>query len=202
MKSLGILFMGIIILFTYGCWMIQTELLIDSFEGSLNASTVDFGAAQGSYVKIGPERELKVCGDQSMKLEYDLKTSGYMWVARGYNLDVAGAAKWMIPASDIKWSKYNAFSLYMYGSNSNAIIVFDIKDKDKEMYRFILDDDFQGWKEIICPFSEFFVRTDWQPEKATKNETLDFPIMSFQFEPRTPGKGVYYFDCVKLKRIK
>ena len=35
-----------------------------------------------------------------------------------------------------------------------------------------------------------------------KNEVMDFPIMSFQFEPRLYGKGLYYFDCIKLIRVK
>ena len=75
---------------------------------------------------------------------------------------------------------------------------FDIKDKGQEVWRFLLDDDFTGWKEIACSLKEFFPRKDWQPETAERNEVLDFPIMSFQFEPRLPGKGTYYFDCLKL----
>ena len=35
-----------------------------------------------------------------------------------------------------------------------------------------------------------------------KGATLDFPIMSFQFEPRLPGQSVYYFDCIKVSRVK
>ncbi len=184
------------------CNLVNNELAIDSFEGDLNPTTVDFGASKDSFVKVTADGGIKICGNQSMKVEYDLKSSGYMWIARGYNLDVKGANKWLVSPDKISWAKFNAFSIYMYGAGTNGIIAFDIKDRYGEMWRFILDDNFKGWKEIICPFSEFFARTDWQPEKATKNDLLDFPIMSFQFEPRTPGKNVFYFDRITLKNIK
>ena len=40
--------------------------------------------------------------------------------------------------------------------------------------------------------------SDWQPDDAVKNGVLDFPLKSFQFEPRTPGEGVIYIDKVEL----
>ena len=185
-----------------GCSSAPVEVTIDSFEGPLTKETVDYGASEGTSLKVEADTTIKMCGSQSLKIEYELKPSGYMWIARGYNLDVKGAAKWEVLPQDVKWRAYNAISLEMYGSNSGGVVAFDIKDKGGEIWRYIIDDDFTGWKEIICPFKDFFVRKDWQPDSATKNETLDFPVMSFQFEPRLPGKGVYYFDCVKLVRIK
>lgn len=193
------LFFSLVLTFSFlGCSRPQKELLIDSFEGELSHNTVDYGTSEGSSLTVGPSKELKVCGEQSLKLDYNLKPSGYMWVARGFNLDVEGAARWLVPPEDIDWSAYNAFSIYMYGSNSQGIIAFDIKDAGGEMWRFLLEDDFEGWKEIVCPFNQFFVRKDWQPQDAERNEILDFPIMSFQFEPRFPPQGTYLFDCVKL----
>jgi hypothetical protein len=115
---------------------------------------------------------------------------------------VKGAGKWIVEPKDIKWRAYNAISLQMYGSNSGGVVAFDIKDKGGEIWRYIIDDDFTGWKEITCRFKDFFLRRDWQPDSAEKNEMLDFPVMSFQFEPRLPGKGIYYFDCVRLIRAK
>lgn len=180
----------------------KNELLIDSFEGEISHSTVDFGSSQESSLKVEASGELKICGEQSLKLDYDLKPSGYMWTARGYNLDVKGAGNWEVLPQDIQWDKFGGISFYMYGTGSDGVIAFDIKDAGGEMWRYIIDDDFQGWKEIVCKFSDFFARKDWQPDTADKNEVLDFPIMSFQFEPRMPGKGVYYFDCVKFVSVK
>lgn len=183
------------------CSQAPKELLIDSFEGDLNKKTVDFGASSdGTSVNVSADKEKKACGEQALKIEYVLKPSGYMWIARGYDLDVKGADKWLVEPKNISWKTYNAISLQMHGANSGGVIAFDIKDAGGEIWRYLIDDDFTGWKEIVCPLKDFFPRKDWQPDNATKNEVLNFPIMSFQFEPRLPGEGVYYFDCVKLIR--
>jgi hypothetical protein len=198
MRGLYFFILWVSIIFSISCSPAPKEILIDSFEGEINSTTVDFGAKEGSSLKVEADKTFKVCGEQSLKVDYDLKPSGYMWVARGYNLDVKGAAKWLVAPQKIKWRKYDAFVIYMYGRNSEGVIAFDIKDSGGEMWRFLIDDDFRGWKEVVCPFNEFFVRKDWQPQEAERNEVLDFPIMSFQIEPRMPQKGVYYFDCIKI----
>ncbi|UCG34765.1 MAG: hypothetical protein JSW17_04535 [Candidatus Omnitrophota bacterium] len=195
------LLMGLFLVFM-GCQPMVEDLVIDSFEDTLNSKTVDFGAGEGSSVRVSASKEFKQCGEQSLKVEYNLRPSSYMWIARGYGLDVKGAAHWEVEPQEIAWKRYNAISVSMYGRNSGAVVAFDIKDAKGELWRFLLDDDFAGWKEISCLFKNFFVRSDWQPETAERNEILDFPIMSFQFEPRLPGRGVYYFDCIKLRRVK
>jgi len=201
-KRLNYLFLSIFILFFLSCAPSSHDVLIDSFEGELNEKTVDFGSSTNSSVKIEASTDKKVCGAQSLKIIYELKPSGYMWVARGFNLDVEGAGVWLIRPEQIEWQNYMGMGLYMYGTNSGGVIAFDIKDKGKEMWRFLIDDDFSGWKEIIMPFNNFFARKDWQPQNADNNNVLDFPIMSFQLEPRFPPKGIYYFDCVKLIKKK
>jgi hypothetical protein len=203
-KKGSFLLISILSLILYSCVQSQRDgkLLIDSFEGKLTPQTVDFGAGPNSSVNVMASKEVKSCGEQSIKVEYNLGHSSYMWVARGFNLDVKGAGKWKVLPHQINWKRYNAFSFYMYGSNSGGAVAFDIKDAKNEMWRYVVRDDFSGWKEIICPLEEFFPRGDWQPDNAEVNQILDFPIMSFQFEPRLPGKGVYYFDCVSLVKVK
>ena len=88
----------------------------------------------------------------------------------------------------------------MHGENSGAMIAVDIIDDGFEYWRFIIHDNFAGWKQIICPLEGFFPRGDWQPDKADKNAELDFPIRAFQFEPRPTAKGVIYIDYVHLVR--
>ena len=200
MRYVFLLFLGFV--FLVGCGQKPRELLLDSFEGVINKETVDFGSSENSFLKVTAGRDIKACGEQSLKLDYQLSPSGYMWIARGYGLDIKGAAQWLIESKDINWAEYNAFSLSMYGNNSGGIIAFDLKDSGGELWRFFLDDDTSGWKEVVCHFTEFFPRGDWQPEDSDGNQVLDFPIMSFQFEPRIMGKGVYYFDCVKLIKTK
>lgn len=202
MSNIYILFIGCFLVFFFGCTKAPLEFLLDSFEGEISSKTVDFGSSENSSLTVVCDKKIKVCGEQSLKLDFELNPSGYMWAARGYGLDTKGAGRWEAGPGDIEWRKYNAFSLQMHGSNSGGIIAFDIKDSGGELWRVFLDDDTLGWKEVICPLAEFFPRGDWQPDDADKNEVLNFPIVSFQFEPRIMGKGIYYFDCLKLIRIK
>ncbi len=175
-------------------------LLIDDFEGVISGGpegVVDFGAGGGSSVEVTADTEIKYSGSQSIKVNYDAVAGGYMWVARGFGLDAKNAG-WLVKPEDIKWDEYNAFSFYMYGSGNKAQIAFDIKDNGSEVWRYMLEDNFTGWKQITCLFNEFFARDDWQPESADKNANLDFPIQSFQFEPRPEAKGAINFDGVEL----
>ena len=188
----------LVLMFFLGCSSSPSEVLIDSFEGEISSKTVDFGSSENSTLNVKSDKELKRCGQQSLKLDYELKAGGYMWAARGRQLDTKDADKWIIKTSEINWSKYKAISLYMYGGDSGAVIAFDLKDNGGELWRFLLDDDFKGWKEIVCPLVEFFPRNDWQPDTADNDEELDFPILSFQFEPRVPGKRIHNFDCIKV----
>ena len=188
--------------FMAGCQRAPQPLVIDDFEGTLSKETVDFGSSEGSTVSVSAAADITSCGKQSMKIEYELKPSGYMWIARGYGLDVAGAGQWLEKPDQIKWGSFNAIRIMMYGSGQGGVVAFDLKDAGGEMWRSLLDDDTKGWKEITCPFAGFFPRKDWQPDTAVKNDILDFPIKSYQLEPRLPGKGVYYFDCVTLVKVK
>jgi hypothetical protein len=89
----------------------------------------------------------------------------------------------------------------MFGSESKMRMAFDVKDAAGEMFRFMVTDDFKGWKQIVCPFSQFFARGDWQPPVATVNGTLDFPIRSFQFEPIAVASGTVEIDEVALETM-
>jgi len=181
------------------------RLVIDDFEGAITGGvdgTIDYGAGNGSSVIVTASTEIKQSGNQAIKVEYQAVAGGYIWVARGYDLDVKGAACWLHKPEDINWKDYNAIAFYMYGSNSKANIAFDIKDYREEIWRFIIPDDFIGWKQVICPFAQFFCRTDWQPNNADKNSAIDFPIKSFQFEPLPESKGILYFDDVELVQTK
>lgn len=176
------------------------DLLIDDFEGSITSGpegTVDCGAGGGSSVMVSASTEVKNSGVQSLKVEYDAVTDGYMWVARGFGLDSRNAG-WLLKPESIEWPKYRAISFYVYGSDSKATIAIDIKDNGSEMWRYLFEDNFKGWKQITCPLDEFFPRGDWQPDAADKNANLDFPVRSYQFEPRPEAKGTLYFDSVTL----
>lgn len=199
MKILG--FLLVITLCLAGLGFAQEEiLLIDGFEVTISGGpegTVDFGAGNGSSVEVAAATDIIHGGKQSLKVTYDAVPGGYIWVARGTDLNAKNAG-WLVKGADINWNKYNAIAFYMYGSDSKAKIAFDIKDNGGEIWRFVFEDNFKGWKQIACPLNEFVVRTDWQPDSADRNAKMDFPIKSYQFEPLPPAKGTLYFDDAEL----
>jgi len=181
-------------------WAEGNNLLLDDFEISISngpEGTVDFGSGNGSNVEVTESVDIKNSGSKALKVVYDAVGGGYIYVSRGTGLD-AKNANWSIKPSDIKWEEYNAISFYVYGTDSKAKIAFDIKDNGGEIWRFVTQDDFKGWKRVVCNFEKFGVRDDWQPENAEKNSQLDFPIKIFQFEPLADSKGTLYFDTVEL----
>lgn len=177
-------------------------LIIDSFEGPLiggTKATVDYGSGAGAKVNIGPAKKPVVHGRQSLKIVYDVSQGGYMWVARGYGLTQKNAAQWKVPPEKIKWDNYDAFVFYLYGEANGNDVAVDLIDSGKEYWRFLIKDDTKGWKEVVIPFSDFSAREDWQPDSADWNSKMDFPIMAFQFEPKT-GMGILFVDKVYLRK--
>jgi len=200
MKKALLLAVFLVLCFAAVCVAEKEFLLIDGLEGKMSGvpeGTIDFGAGAGSTIEVRASTDIKQSGDQAIQIVYDAVPGGYIWVARGTDLD-AKKADWQVKPDDIAWEKYEAISFYMYGTSSNANIAFDIKDNGNEIWRFIVTDDFKGWKQIVCKFDAFYVRDDWQPEVADKNGTIDYPIKSYQFEPLPPAKGTLYFDTVAL----
>jgi hypothetical protein len=201
MKTTGILTLVLSFAIAGLAFAQAQTLLIDDFEGTISGGpegTVDYGAGNGSSVEVTAATDIAHSGKQSIKVDYDAVPDGYMWIARGFGLDAKNAA-WLVKPEEIKWNEYNAISFYMYGVDSKVKVAFDIKDSGNEIWRFMAEDNFKGWKQIVCPFKDFIVRDDWQPDSADKNGTLDFPIKSYQFEPRPEAKGTLYFDQVELK---
>jgi len=187
------------------CSQNKDELLLDDFEGAISAGpegTIDAGSGAGSAIEVKGSAEIKYHGNQSLEIKFDAVPGGYMWAGRGYGLDVKGAAAWLVEPKDIDFGKFNAIAFYLYGGNTNAQIAIDIIDSGREYWRYLITDNFSGWKEFTISFSDFFPRGDWQPEAADKNAELNLPINAFQLEPRPIGKGTIYFDYVRLVSIK
>lgn len=195
---LAVVFIAGLLSFSYAAE--QKGLMLDEFEVTITGGpqgTLDYGAGGGSNIEVSAFSDIKHGGKQSLKVTYDAVQGGYMWVAKGFQLDAANAG-WQVKPEDIDWTKYNAISFWMYGAGSKTQVAFDIKDKGGEIWRYMTEDNFTGWKQIICPFKDFAVRSDWQPDSAEKNGTLDFPLRSYQFEPLPVSKGTLYFDDVEL----
>lgn len=178
----------------------ENSLLIDSFEVMITGGatgTVDFGAGNGSSVTVTGATDIVKEGNQSLKVVYNAVPGGFIWVARGEGLD-AKAAVWLRNTKDIDWAKYKAIAFYVYGSDSKTSIAIDLKDSGNEIWRYVTTDNFKGWKQVVCPFAEFYARGDWQPDASDRNNQMDFPVKSYQFEPLPESKGTLYFDEVRL----
>ncbi|MFH1441668.1 MAG: carbohydrate binding domain-containing protein [Candidatus Omnitrophota bacterium] len=178
----------------------QDKLLLDDFEAGISGGptgTVDFGSGGGSSVEVTAAKDIKYNGNQSLKVVFDAIPGGYMWIARGYGLDAKNSV-WLLRPETIDWGKYKGISFYMYGSNSGTVVAVDIKDAGGELWRYLVTDHFKGWQKVECLFSDFSVRSDWQPDSADNNGQLDFPVKSYQFEVLPEAKGAVYFDDVEL----
>ncbi|MDD5664989.1 MAG: carbohydrate binding domain-containing protein [Candidatus Omnitrophica bacterium] len=196
----SLLLAALILAFSVVSFAQGDNLIIDDFEtpiiGGLDG-TIDFGSGNGSSVEVSSEPEIKYSNDSSLKVVYDAVAGGYMWIARGFDLDAQNAG-WLVDPQDIIWDDYSGAAFYMYGSDSKNRIAVDVKDSGNEVWRFIINDDFNGWKEVVCLFDQFVVRDDWQPESSDKNSVIDFPLKSYQFEPLPESSGTLYFDRVEL----
>lgn len=173
-------------------------VLLDDFEGQISKETADFGSGNGSKVNVAPSLKTIYSGHQALEVDYNSVKGGYMWIARGYNLDVPGAGQWVKKPQQIDWKQYSGVSFYFYGEGNGAQIAFDVKDAQKEILRYMFTDDTKGWRKISCPFSKFVSRTDWQPQGVPVNKTIDYPVMSFQFEVKSPGEGSFCVDKVEV----
>ncbi len=204
-KKMFVIFFILSVLVQAGCAQEESKVLVlDDFEGEIivgMGGTIDAGSGNGSSVEVSADKANKKNGQQSLKITYDAVSGGYIWVARGYDLDVKGAAKWLIAPEKIDFAKYGAVSFYLLDSGSGTRIAFDVKDAGGEIFRFIVTDDTKDWKQVICPFDQFVARSDWQPQTAIANGTLDFPIKSFQFEPLPVSKGTINIDEVALEPL-
>lgn len=195
-----ILSLGIVFSLAFFSFAEEGNLLLDGFEGAISGGpdgTLDFGAGGGSNVEVVAIKSEKQEGTQAIEVTYDAVPGGYLWVARGFELDAKNAG-WLVKPEKIDWKQYKAIGFWMYGSDSKGKVAFDVKDNGGEMWRYLTVDNFKGWKQIVCPFNEFSARSDWQPDAADKNGTMDFPLKSYQLEPLPPAKGTLIFDRVEL----
>ncbi|OQB12923.1 MAG: Carbohydrate binding domain (family 11) [Candidatus Omnitrophica bacterium ADurb.Bin205] len=199
MKKAGLL-VALILVFSVVSFAQGDNLIIDDFETPIIKGldgTIDYGSGNGSSVEVSSEPKIKYSKDSSLKVVYNAVAGGYMWIARGFDLDAQNAG-WLVDPQDIIWDDYSALAFYMYGSDSKNRIAVDVKDSGNEVWRFIINDDFNGWREVVCPFEQFAVRDDWQPESSDKNSIINFPLKSYQFEPLPESSGTLYFDRVEL----
>ena len=200
MKKISVFVAALVLGAAAVCFAAESNLVIDDMEKAVVGGpegSVDFGAGNGSAVDVSSSSDIKYSGNKAIKISFNAIPGGYIYVAKGDKLDAKNAG-WQISPADIKWDEYKAISFYLDGSDSKVNIAVDIKDSGNEIWRYIIQDNFKGWKQVICNFSDFTARSDWQPDNAEKDAILAFPLTSFQFEPLPESKGTIYIDKVEL----
>ncbi|MCK5707597.1 MAG: CIA30 family protein [Candidatus Aureabacteria bacterium] len=171
------------------------KLLIDDLEGNILTDSGYGNRAELSVsfiLKKDCSEDIHT-GNQAIKLTYDKTYGGYMYCARGFGLTPSVKIPqekliWTVKPDEIDFNKYNAFGFYIKGDNTGNTIAVDLFDKDKEVFRYMITDDSKSWKEIVIPFNKFISRNDYQSNSSKSNKKIDFPILTYQFEP-FGGKG-------------
>ncbi len=191
----------------------KNKLLIDDLEGEISS---DNGCGNGAectitFLSRQDHPDDVYTGLQAMQITYDKTYGGYLYCARGFGLKPAMEIPeekliWSIRPEKIDFQKYNAFGFYFKGDNTGNTIAVDLLDKDREIFRHEFSDDSSEWKEITVPFAQFKQRSDYQPDWNKSNKVLDFPVVTYQFEPLTGTgkeiKGDIIIDAVHFAVVE
>lgn len=162
---------------------VADKILVADFEDP--SLKIDVYAGPASKISAGISSEQVKNGKYAAKVEHDTR-------------DWSGAVI-VPPVEKRDWTGMKTFRMWVYGSNSKSRLNIDIPDAKKEFFRYSYVDDFEGWKELVIPLSEFKSRTDWQPSDASINKKMDFPIYELHFCTSGFGKGVHYFDDIVIE---
>lgn len=151
----------------------KAQPLLDDFEGYdlalVSLLTTDVGFltwTDGSPVSISsvvleaesPEAMPDQSGPNTvLALSTEVKMKGWAGFTHAFTNDAQD--EW----SPLDWSDYGGISLWIYGRNSGATFLVDVQDNrnpgsktdDAERYSYFFADNFEGWKFIEIPFSEF-----------------------------------------------
>ena len=143
--------------------------VIDDFESGVAPGTpceppVPLGfctfSGAGSSVTVAaattpPAPERDDVGTPNSVLQVDLDVTSFAGFIRGFESDGVWVSQ--------DWSAREGFSLWFYGLNSGTTVFIDILENrnpgsetdDAERYSVEFIDDFEGWKLLEFPFSEF-----------------------------------------------
>lgn len=95
------------------------------------------------------------------------------------------------------WSNFTGLQLTIKGGTGNKIRL-EIADGNGVSYEVILIDDAAKGKVVTIPFSEFKVRTDYQPAGADTDKEFSLtPVRTLNLSPLS-GKGTIFFSNMRL----
>jgi endoglucanase len=131
-------------------------------------------------------------GDYALKLDYGIGDGGWAGIERTF-------------ATSQDWTLYEKITFAFYGTNSGAMIRFEILDNrapgsggdTAERFEYKFTDTFNGWKTFDLPWNAFTRRSDWQPPGAPNDNLNLKAIWGLNFSP-VNGQGSFQVDEVKL----
>ncbi|MFF4489148.1 CIA30 family protein [Streptomyces sp. NPDC001544] len=130
-------------------------------------------------------------GEKVLTGSYDI--SGY----GGFSHDYAATA----PAHD--WSAHKGIRLWWDGRDNGRKIALEIKDggangEASELWTTSFTDDFNGWKQVEIPFSDFVYRTDYQPVGGIDHVLGLTRMWGYAVTLPAGTKGTFAMDDVEL----
>ncbi len=83
--------------------------------------------------------------------------------------------------SEILWSKYNTINFWIYGRKSGKVFLIKLLDKTYNEFIYLLQDNWEGWKKISVPFSDF-KHSSYYYDSFRINKKIKFPVNLLVFE--------------------
>lgn len=198
---------------------IALDVLLDDFESGLPYLVAPDGAGIG-YVPWGnaagnvtlSARQI-VSGSPAslpqtdtpantvLALDYDIDSWG------GFTHAFTDGVAW----TGMDWTNANAFSFWLFGSNTGGQVQIDLFDNrnpdlpgdSAERYYYRIDDDYTGWRQFTIPFDLFRRRTDFQPGGAPDDGLGLDQVSGYAFGlPAGVGAQTLLLDNVGLATIE
>jgi beta-glucanase (GH16 family) len=199
--------------------VVELELLVDDFETGLPLGQDAFGNAIG-YVPWGdsPENVIlsatQLIADSALALPDSFESANTVLTVT-YDINAWGGFTHVFTDgthwTTQDWREHNAFSLWLYGSNTGGIIQVEIHDNRNpgmtgdtaERFFYQLVDDYDGWQQFTIPFHLFARRTDWQPDGAPNGGLGLDAVSGYSIGfPAGTGQQVAHIDRVGLTTVE
>jgi hypothetical protein len=151
----------------------------------MDTATIDL-----PVVPFGPSNNV-------VAVTFDIAASGGWGGGPGYG----GVVHDFATAQD--WSGYQAFSLWYYGSNSDAVLRVELKSTGgnagiSNRYVYSFTDDFIGWRFFNIPLGDFSMRTDYNPGPSPSDPINPAEMWGYSILLPGGADGTFYLDQVAL----
>jgi beta-glucosidase len=164
------------------------SLMINDFESGFPPGFGTFGGEHPSISLVSTPLPGIAGPNTAMQVDYNVFSYG------GFFHDFS---------SSQDWSSFEGMRFWFFGENSGKTYQFEIKDGGtgpaaSELWEVFFVDDFTGWRQLAFPFSEFVIRTSYQPTGGPINGTLDLTEM-FGYASNLPvGPGTFLIDNIEV----